>query len=1724
MAPQPSVAAGPRRSYLRRFPSHVVGGALLLAIVIGALVSFFLVRYAPNPCGMTWSRPVFTRVAITQAGDLARGARAASLANGGAGDGAGEPMAGTRFASPGAGTTTTAGGLGGDSASASAATSRLAYKYSLFRYANGFGTRPLDPSSHPVLFVPGHQGSHKQVRSLAAAALARAQQLQGGERPGNGAVPGADGVDASAAARASSESAAAAASSSSSSSAGGGAAPITSSSSSVEFFTLDFREESTALLGHALADQAEYINDAVAAIRALYARAHLASSSSSSSSSWAPPAVTIVGHSMGGVAARLAPLLPNARPGAVGTIVTLATPHTAPPVQMDGVLSAAYDRVAREWGEAARAAGAAQERQKRRAEAKAARRAAAARGEADGGFAEEVEGEADAGRPSPLPLLASAHPLADVVLLSISSGESDWQMWEPTTALVLPEGMAGTRGRVAAALPPGANLTMVGEEGAMSHLLPVPWGWVSTLNLPALHFPVDHLAVMWCGQLVEVLSRALVDEARLCYPPSGGGAGAGAGGKGAASSASTTTAASAAAPVSGPARAIPRAAVSTSGGRTFPATIAPTSLARVGAGNCTPHERLSLLLTRLYDSLADGGMEGGGAGGGAHWGPSTPAPPAGPLLALLLQSVGVDPSLHTLSVPGLLAVAPVRFAPLLSGTWMMCALAAAAWLAAAVAGLGQARPSRGGGRHGADEKGEGGRQGADAFPLSRVTWLDASRIGAYARTLALPWWDAPLALEDWRRKPSSARRAATGGVDYADAEEEEGEGGDEGSAHPEAPSAPSSRRPAVLGVIALLSALPIAFPSAVRGLLLGASPHTDTYAPLLPTLVLGVGLSQGLFPFAYVLTWAVGTIVRSVVALVLALTVWPVRRAAQAAGVSVVVAGAGIAAPLLGSLLATQGGQALLAGLAEQLLGLGRLTYLLAIAARVELAESLLWEGGLLFPLARALPGLRAAALTLHGDELPPAEAAAVRAAPVQLAAGVSLLLLLADVALLCSAATRWTVADGPRSTGGAGSGAGAGGGEGVPLAAAAAAAAPAPTPSSAESATSRMRRERSLTDVGRALQGGGGGGPPSVDNGVGANGGAPLLPPMPDTPRGRAHSLATGTAAAAAAAAAAMPTSSVVREAIPPWAVGGGGLVGPLSPFASRFSRHLRPLAARPDPSAILAVGVFVPMFFTWIGPALHMAEVVAFPERSSVLPLPHPYPLPGEGQGAPHPPPHPFSAQGAVAAAAEAGRADDLAAAFAASARALAFALFVAVARALIGDGQILRAGVGGVTTGGQRRSPLVAFLLAAVSRAVAPGLRGSVDAARLDGELELEDWSEGEEPAAAATQKPGEGTGEGTPSPSSHESAAPRPSAKPARPAHPACPTPACIHESGGAKAVYEECDESLWRPAPLSPGPPLPSWTVVGGGPQPPPVAAAKATKTNSGGGKAGKGKGKGQQLLPPPAIRIPSPSSSSFSSPSTPSSSPSSSGGCYAWTGPTFRVVECACWASVPAALRAAARTDPVLAALGWANAGVSRGAPPPSSPLPPSSIPVTHDDRLRLRRTPPEVVRALLCDFCACTCVTCGGGGGGLARELLRVKARARPAGDGDGEDGGRAGAASQGWFARLCARIHGLLVSPLTVFAGLATALLSAPVVGGKGGEWGVRVSPASRPVGAALFVLGAAAGVAGAVFGGGLMDLSTTAAWPATAAAVGALLGLRWQRVRAAAPGAGTGKRVGE
>ena len=167
------------------------------------------------------------------------------------------------------------------------------YKYNLYRFdqiteRTNPSDDPLQVTGIPVLFIPGHLGDYKQVRSLGSLA---------------------DEIGKHSARR-------------------------------LDYFSLDFREEPSAFSGNMLEQQATYVNDAVSTILRLYKQ---------SSSALTQKSVVLVGHSMGGFVARRSLQLFNHQRGTIQTIVTLSSPHVRAPHAIDSSMTNMWSDTNNEW-------------------------------------------------------------------------------------------------------------------------------------------------------------------------------------------------------------------------------------------------------------------------------------------------------------------------------------------------------------------------------------------------------------------------------------------------------------------------------------------------------------------------------------------------------------------------------------------------------------------------------------------------------------------------------------------------------------------------------------------------------------------------------------------------------------------------------------------------------------------------------------------------------------------------------------------------------------------------------------------------------------------------------------------------------------------------------------------------------------------------------------------------------------------------------------------------------------------------------------------------------------------------------------------------------------------------------------------------------------------------------------------------------------------------------
>ncbi|KAH3756588.1 GPI inositol-deacylase [Pelomyxa schiedti] len=174
-------------------------------------------------------------------------------------------------------------------------------RYHLWRYHEGQlarQTRATHPSVSekefqsavgiPVLFLPGNAGSYKQVRSIASESQLTAwtQAVRH-------------------------------------------AREHKSAEGKFDFFAADFDEELSVLDSGILHRQAEFANECIKEIHKMQTTF---ASHGTPLDVPSPFEVIVIAHSMGGIVARSLAIMPNYLPQSVKTIITLNTPHSAPPL------------------------------------------------------------------------------------------------------------------------------------------------------------------------------------------------------------------------------------------------------------------------------------------------------------------------------------------------------------------------------------------------------------------------------------------------------------------------------------------------------------------------------------------------------------------------------------------------------------------------------------------------------------------------------------------------------------------------------------------------------------------------------------------------------------------------------------------------------------------------------------------------------------------------------------------------------------------------------------------------------------------------------------------------------------------------------------------------------------------------------------------------------------------------------------------------------------------------------------------------------------------------------------------------------------------------------------------------------------------------------------------------------------------------------------------------
>lgn len=191
---------------------------------------------------------------------------------------------------------------------------KYADKYSLYLYREqGKDLKPTEENGYslegiPVLFIPGNAGSYRQARSIASKSTNLIhEQLQ--HDPDNEIK-----------------------------------------FKKLDFFTADFNEDFTAFHGKTMLEQAEYLNEAIKFILNLYSQQQVRTSPSGLLIP-IPDSVIVIGHSMGGIVARVLLTLPNYNSHSIKTIITLSSPHYRSPLTFDRDIMKIYRAINEFWSQ-----------------------------------------------------------------------------------------------------------------------------------------------------------------------------------------------------------------------------------------------------------------------------------------------------------------------------------------------------------------------------------------------------------------------------------------------------------------------------------------------------------------------------------------------------------------------------------------------------------------------------------------------------------------------------------------------------------------------------------------------------------------------------------------------------------------------------------------------------------------------------------------------------------------------------------------------------------------------------------------------------------------------------------------------------------------------------------------------------------------------------------------------------------------------------------------------------------------------------------------------------------------------------------------------------------------------------------------------------------------------------------------------------------------------------
>ncbi|XP_025412541.1 GPI inositol-deacylase isoform X2 [Sipha flava] len=163
-------------------------------------------------------------------------------------------------------------------------------KYNLYAYTEGQTMEKIKSMKFygtPVVFIPGHSGSYRQVRSIASVNIRKMYHIQ--------------------------------------------------SNIKFDFFTVDLNEEYSAVFGGVLPQQTEFVSQCINTIIKIYEH------------DYKPTSIILIGHSMGGIIAKGLFINPKFDTSLVELIITLATPHR-PLFLADNFMDSYYENVENIWG------------------------------------------------------------------------------------------------------------------------------------------------------------------------------------------------------------------------------------------------------------------------------------------------------------------------------------------------------------------------------------------------------------------------------------------------------------------------------------------------------------------------------------------------------------------------------------------------------------------------------------------------------------------------------------------------------------------------------------------------------------------------------------------------------------------------------------------------------------------------------------------------------------------------------------------------------------------------------------------------------------------------------------------------------------------------------------------------------------------------------------------------------------------------------------------------------------------------------------------------------------------------------------------------------------------------------------------------------------------------------------------------------------------------------